>query len=228
MNKIEIEAKNVKKNFEQGSVCTEVLKGISAQFEQGKTYALTGVSGTGKSTLLHIIAGLDAPSSGEVLYDNKDIASLSPDQRTHFLNRYIGLVFQLPYLIRELSVLENVMLMGLIKGDPESECKKRALELLVSVGLEDKANHQPASLSGGQQQRVAILRALFNKPAFLLADEPTGNLDELSGKLIIELLLRYQNEWGMGIIVSSHDAYVAERMEIVYKLHDGVLDIRET
>lgn len=223
MQPIEIFLQDVKKDFPQGNGCLEVLKGISVTFKQGQTYAITGVSGTGKSTLLHIIAGLDIPSSGMIYFNNQNIALFSPHQRSEFFNTCIGLVFQSPYLIKELTVLENIMVMGLIKGDNREKCKKRAQELLVSIGLEDKAEHRPASLSGGQQQRIAILRAIFNKPAFLFADEPTGNLDEYTAQTVVDLLLQCHAQWHMGIIVSSHDTYVAEKMQFTYQLRDGLL-----
>jgi len=223
MKKTTIKIENIIKSFKQGHITTEILKGISYTFEQGQTYALTGSSGAGKSTLIHIIAGLDEPTSGHVLLDNIDLANISEEQKEVFFSDVIGLVFQQPYLIKELSVLENVMLKGLIENDDREHCKKRGNELLNLVGLQGKENSQPSALSGGQQQRVALARALFNKPAFLIADEPTGNLDEKTGALIVDLLLKYQREWNMGIIICSHDMYVAERMEHSVRLRDGQL-----
>ena len=215
--------KEVTKYFLQGDSHITVLDSISILFEQGNTYAIIGVSGTGKSTLMHIIAGLDRPSNGSVSFDNQFLADFSPAQQSKFLNRSIGLMFQLPYLINELSVLENIMIPGLIAKKSQHHCEKKALLLLEQTGIVDKAHHKPASLSGGQQQRVALARALFNKPAFLLADEPTGNLDIATGKGIVNLLLFCKQEWNMGIIITSHDAYVAHAMEITYQLQAGQL-----
>ncbi len=221
LNSAEITVNNLKKYFMQGAIQLEVLKGISYCFKQGHTYAITGVSGTGKSTFIHLLAGLDTPSAGSVYFNNQNLASLSVDERRLFLNKSVGLVFQLPYLIRELSVLENIMLKGLIAEEDIATCERKAYELLAKIDLKDKAQDRPTTLSGGQQQRVAVLRAIFNKPAFLLADEPTGNLDEQTGKIVVDLLLECNTDWGMGIIVSSHDAYVAQNMSTVFQLKDG-------
>lgn len=218
-----IEAQGIKKNFIQGERQIAVLKGIDACFEQGKTYAITGVSGTGKSTFLHLLAGLDIPTEGTISFGGKNLAILSSSERSLFLNKSIGLIFQSPYLIKELSVVENVMVPGMIAGGGFETCKKRALELLGSVGILEMAESCPMSLSGGQQQRVAVARAIFNEPSFLLADEPTGNLDIKTGKKIVDLLLKCRQQWAMGIIVSSHDSYVAHSMEQVYQICEGIL-----
>ncbi len=215
---------DLKKSFMQGKKDLNVLSGITVNFSQGKTYAITGVSGSGKSTFMHLLAGLDTPSAGAITYNNTDISKLNPDARMKFLNKEIGLVFQDPYLIRELSVLENCMIKGLIAGNSFQDEIQRAIELLEKVGLADKAYCKPGALSGGQQQRVAIVRAIFNRPTFLLADEPTGSLDEGMGTEIVNLLLQCQKEWNMGLVVSSHDPIVYKRMEIVYHLHNGLLE----
>lgn len=220
---IELSASNIKKNFAQGDVELQVLKGITFHFEKNKSYAITGPSGSGKSTLIHLLAGLDKPTSGHIYFNGQDIAAFSESGRHFFLRQSVGLVFQLPYLIRELNVIENVMLKGMIEGANKLQARKHALDLLAKMGIEHKADHAPFSLSGGEQQRVAIARALFTKPAFLLADEPTGNLDVATGKVIVELLLACQAEWHMGIIISSHDEYVAQRMEKVLHLENGLL-----
>jgi len=222
-DKSRITLQELKKFFGQGRARLEVLRGINASFESGKTYAITGVSGTGKSTLLHLIAGLDVPSEGKVLFNGRSLADFDNVERTAFLNSVVGLVFQSPYLIAELSVLENVMVPVLIAGNKRSDAEKKAVRLLKSVGIGQKVSASPSSLSGGQQQRVAIARALINEPDFLLADEPTGNLDIETGKQIVDLLLQCQQKWGMGIIVSSHDAYIAKNMQTVFQLRDGRL-----
>lgn len=211
------------KLFRQGDTDILVLDNISLSCTQGIAYALTGASGSGKSTLIQLLAGLDIPTRGQVLFNNKNLASFSRTEREIFLNKKIGLVFQQPHLIRELSVLENVMVPGMIAGISRADCVSRAQELLEAVAIGDKADHKPASLSGGQQQRLVLARALFNRPAFLLADEPTGNLDLQTGKSIIELLLRLQKEYHMGIVVSTHDSYVASNMQETFELHNGKL-----
>jgi ABC-type lipoprotein export system ATPase subunit len=217
-------AKNLHKSFVQGKKTLEVLRGINISFKKGCSYAIRGVSGSGKSTLMHILGGLDIPSNGTVFYDKHNIFKLGASKKEFFLNRLVGFVFQFHYLIKELNVLQNIALMGLIKKDPSDLCEKKAMELLESIGLKDIAQSYPTQLSGGQLQRVAILRAIFNKPSFLLADEPTGDLDEKNASVIVDLISRCQKEWGMGIIMCTHDKSVYERMEKVFTLHEGVLE----
>lgn len=219
----QLRAEHVSKSFMQGLIATEILTDITVLFAQRHTYAITGASGSGKSTLLYLLAGLEVPTRGHVYFNNESIDLLSAPARSHLLNQSLGLVFQLPYLIAELSVVQNVMLKGIIAGEPLDACEEKAHTLLARVGLGAKAASNPSSLSGGQQQRVAIVRALFNEPAFLLADEPTGNLDEHTGRGVIDFLLECQSQWGMGMIISSHDAYVAQAMQTVLQLHDGRL-----
>jgi lipoprotein-releasing system ATP-binding protein len=219
----EISLTQVKKSFRQGQNTVEVLCDLNTQFQQGFSYAITGVSGSGKSTLLHLLAGIDTPTAGHIYLNGHDLATMKTTAREEMLHKTIGLVFQLPYLIAELSVIENVMLKGLIEGRTTPQCRKQALYLLEMVGLATQAERSPASLSGGQQQRVAIARAIFNKPAFLIADEPTGNLDEATGNTIVELLLFCQTEWKMGIIVSTHNLSVAGQMDVVFELKDGTI-----
>lgn len=220
---LKIIAENLSKEYEQGKQKLIVINSVSETFEQSKTYAITGCSGSGKSTLLHLLAGIDNPTSGNVLFNNKAISSFSNKEKEKFFNKSVGLVFQLPYLIRELTVIENVIIKGLISGLSTKESKKTGMSLLEKTGLVEKANNFPGQLSGGQQQRVAILRAVFNKPKFLLADEPTGNLDEKTGQHIINFLLEYQKEFDMGLIVSSHDNYVTKKMEHIFELKEGKL-----
>jgi ABC-type lipoprotein export system ATPase subunit len=215
---------NLKKEYGHGAKFQEIIRGVSTAFMQGTTYAITGVSGVGKSTLLYILAGLDAPTSGHVLFNDKDLLQFTSAEKEQFLNKSIGLVFQYPYLIRELSVIENVMMKGLIARQNDANAIKKAKNLLQLVGLSEKVEAHPASLSGGQQQRVAIARALFYEPVFLLADEPTGNLDNKTGKEIIDLLLQCHKEWGVGLIVSSHDTYLVNKMNVIFELKDGILE----
>ncbi|MBD3231315.1 ATP-binding cassette domain-containing protein [Candidatus Dependentiae bacterium] len=202
-----------------------VLKGINVSFEQGKTYAIIGVSGSGKSTLMHLLGGLDYPTSGSVLFDNQDIFKFTILEKEKFLNTKLGFVFQFHHLIKELNVLENIILMGLIKGDQRIKCINRAKDLLKKVGMFEKINSYPTELSGGQQQRVAILRAIFNKPSFLLADEPTGDLDAQNAQGIVDLLINCQKEWGMGLIICTHDKAVYKKMNHVYRLNEGILKL---
>jgi ABC-type lipoprotein export system ATPase subunit len=214
---------NLSKSFNQSNNKIDIIIEITTSFKRGTTYAITGRSGAGKSTLMHLIAGLEMPDSGSVLYNKINIFSCSVREKEHFLSTTIGLVFQSPHLIKELTILENVMLKGLLQGKCFKENKKKATELLTLVGLLDYTNQRVASLSGGQQQRVAIARALFSEPAFLLADEPTGNLDAKTGYAIVDLLVQCSQKWNMGLIISSHDPYVAKKMNIVYELIYGKL-----
>lgn len=227
MEKAVLAVENLHKTFVNGTNKLAILRGITIAFDQGSSYAITGVSGSGKSTFIHLLAGLDRPTAGIVSFNHINLATVKPADRDHFLQHSIGLVFQLPYLIAELSVLENIMMRGLIAGMKRAQCRSHAMELLDAVGLVEKASCNPCSLSGGQQQRVALARAIFSKPAFLLADEPTGSLDEHTAHDIVELLLTCQREWGMGIIVSSHDTYVACHMQTVYRLKDGTMTSKE-
>ncbi len=211
--------KSVKKIYESSAQAGPVFEKISCSFQQGKTYAIRGVSGSGKSTLLHLLGGLDVPTQGEVLLNDISIASLGRE----FLQNTIGFAFQAHYLVNELPIIQNIMLPGRVKGLSDDLCKERAHALLQLIGLSDKAQAFPPELSGGQQQRVALARALFNKPAFLLADEPTGNLDEDNAQLVVDILLEANKTEGMGVVICSHDAAVYRRMEIVYVLEHGAL-----
>jgi lipoprotein-releasing system ATP-binding protein len=218
-----IKLEDVSKFFRQANDEINVLSGINFQFEQDFSYALTGVSGTGKSTLLHIIAGFDNPSKGKVYYNSMDIGKLSKKDKKDFLSNSLGFLFQSPYLVNELTIIENAMLKGLISGKSYEDCLPFALELLEKLGLNAKAQYAPYLLSGGEQQRVALARALFTKPCFLIADEPTAHLDDLNKNIIIDLLLAYQKEWKMGLIVATHDPFVTRKMEIRLKICNGNL-----
>lgn len=223
MEKATLATERISKKFMQGKEEIIVLNNIDSMFMQERSYAITGISGSGKSTFIHIIAGLDSPTTGTVLFNDLSLQTLTPSCLEQFLNKSIGLVFQSPHLIRELSVIENIMLPGLISGQKKNICEQKAIQLLQKIELSQKKDSKVGELSGGQQQRVAIARALFNKPVFLIADEPTGNLDLATGKTIVDLLLSCHQEWGMGLIVSSHDDYVAQKMDEVYRLSEGSL-----
>ena len=199
---------HVSKHYVQGGEDLEVLADVSLRFDGGKTYAITGASGSGKSTLLHILGGLDQPSTGAV-------------QMQGVKRSELGFVFQFHYLLRELTVLENVALAGQINGHNGAMSRERAGALLDQLGVGGRMHAYPHQLSGGEQQRVAIARALFNKPKFVLADEPTGNLDAANAADVTELFLDAQKQWGMGLIVCTHDAAVYSKMDTVYEVHDG-------
>jgi lipoprotein-releasing system ATP-binding protein len=223
LKKVTLSTVDLHKDFYQGGKVQKVLRGITATFAHDHAYAITGVSGSGKSTFLHLLGGLDVPTAGQVLFNGRDLATLKHEQKNAMLNQALGFVFQFHYLVKELPVLENVMLPGLVRGDRRAVCRQRVLQLLAMMGVEGKEHAYTATLSGGEQQRVAIARALFNRPAFLLADEPTGNLDADNARAVIDLFFKAKAEWGMGIILCSHDPVVYERMATVYRLHDGVI-----
>lgn len=227
MNSPTLILSSIHKSYTQAGSMVPILQGVTASFEYGQSYAITGISGSGKSTLVYILAGLDAPAHGTILYNGQDINQFNQAQKAHFLNHSIGLAFQYPYLIKELTVLENVMVKGMIGNATAPECRQNALELLDQVGLADHADYFPGQLSGGQQQRVALARALMNNPAFLIADEPTANLDAQTGTMIFDLIMRLQQERGMGVIISSHDQQVIGRMMSVYQLKDGLLTLKK-
>ena len=215
--------KCVKKDFYNTNQAVPVLNGISQIFQKGFSYAIVGSSGCGKSTLLHVIAGIDASSSGEISYDSHAINAMNCVQKSALLHDTLGLVFQDSYLINELSVLENIILKGLIAGKNYATCYKRAYALLQAMGLLDKAHVLPIHLSGGQQQRIALARALFSQPDFLIADEPTGSLDEKASHEIINLILSLQRSYNMGIVISTHNQSIAARMDYQLHLQDGLL-----
>ncbi len=214
---------DVCKWYTQAGQKLDVLNKVSLTFIQGMSYAITGASGSGKSTLLHILGGLDTPCSGKVLYNGYDLAQVSVQQKETILKTKVGFVFQFHYLIKELTALENIALPGRIVGLPQDVLHGRAYELLKKVGLADKGDCYVRQLSGGEQQRVAIARALFNKPRFLFADEPTGNLDAYNADLVVDLLQAYQQEWNMGMILCTHDRTIARRMDNEKKMEKGGL-----
>lgn len=215
--------KNVTKIFFTPQSTVTVIKDCSASFYMGKSYALIGPSGSGKTTILHLCGGIEKPTAGAVAYNNSSIESFSHTDRAAFLYKTIGLAFQEPFLLPELTTLENVVLKDLIAGKNLASAKKEGIRLLEEVGLADKADSFPCTLSGGQAQRVALLRALYKKPSFLLADEPIAHLDKDSQKSILDMIQQAQKEWGMGIIISSHDPSLIQAMDKVYQVSDQTL-----
>ncbi|MBN1549274.1 ABC transporter ATP-binding protein [Candidatus Babeliales bacterium] len=218
-----LELSRVSKSFQEGKTILRVLEEINAKFFQGNSYAISGVSGSGKSTLMHIMAGIESPDGGTVFFSGKSLSTFSSLERSQLLNKQMGLVFQNPYLIKELTILENTALKGLISGESRDESYQRARVLLKQVGLASKDHTYPGALSGGQQQRAALARALFHRPTVILADEPTGNLDKATGKSIIDLLVEHQKSDGSALVICSHDPYVLDTMEHGYVLSGGLL-----
>ena len=219
-----IEVKNLTKTFHAPGGDVHALDGINFKIKTGSFVSIIGKSGSGKSTLLSQLGALDQPTSGEIIVDDTDITKLSGSKQTTYRSKKIGFVFQQYNLIPNLTALENVMLGLEFGGVPAGERKERALELLELVGIdEDQARRRPAKLSGGQQQHVSIARALGNEPAFILADEPTGNLDSETGKTIFKLLHDLSRGHNTTIIVVTHDLDIAGRTDHTYQLKDGKL-----
>lgn len=220
MNAI-VEAVNLKKTYMLGKIPVEALRGVNLKVEKGDFLAVLGPSGSGKSTLLNLIGALDKPTSGTLLIDGIDVSKLNDSQLAD-LRLKVGFVFQFFNLIPRFAALDNVELSMSIAGKNQEERKKRAQELLDTVGLKDRTRHKPAELSGGQQQRVAIARALANNPSFLLLDEPTGNIDSKTAHEVIEIIKRL-NEKGVTIIMVTHDQHLAREAKRIVQMMDGVI-----
>jgi putative ABC transport system ATP-binding protein len=218
-----LEARNLVKRYPLGEGEVEALRGVSMAVEQGEFVAIMGASGSGKSTMLHMLGGLDLPTSGEVVIDGVNISALDEEHRTLTRREKTGFVFQFFNLIPLLTVEENVSLPFLIAGEQASRHRERIDELLALVGLADKAHHRPDQLSAGEQQRVALARALATEPAILLADEPTGNLDYTTGAEILKLLWDSADRLGQTIILVTHDARAAAYADRVLVVRDGQL-----
>lgn len=213
-----IEAKGIEKSF--GNL--KVLKGIDFNAEKSEVVSIMGASGAGKSTLLQILGTLSTPDKGTLLIDGTDVTTLSRKEISTFRNRKIGFVFQFHHLLPEFTSLENVMIPALINGASESDAKKRAAELLDTLGLAERATHKPSELSGGEQQRVAIARALMNKPAVLFADEPSGNLDSVTKAELHQLFFRLRDDLGQTIVIVTHDPDLAKMCDRSLFMRDGV------
>ncbi len=212
----------IKKSYRSGEVLLDVLKGVDLEINRGDFIGIMGPSGSGKSTLLSIIGTLEKPDEGEVFYGDKAITSLDDEALSRLRNRRIGFVFQFHNLLPEFNALENVMLPLLIKGESRSKAGKRVGELLEKLGLSGRSHHYPSELSGGERQRVAVARALINGPDVLLADEPTGNLDRKNADMLMDLLLRL-NEEGTTIVLVTHNEQLGKYFKATYHLVDGRL-----
>ena len=221
-NDIFLAAEGIRKTFRIGTHAVEVLRGVSLEVKKGDWLALFGASGSGKTTLLDILGTLSRPDAGELRIGGADMLKMSRRNIVNFRRRNIGFVFQSYHILPELNILENVMLPGSLNGMRRSEAKARAEELLEKVGLAHRLGHRPNELSGGEQQRTAIARALMNRPALLLADEPTGNLDSVTGKGILDLFLKLRAESDTTTIMVTHDRGVASLAGSIVELRDGV------
>ena len=214
-----ITAHNIRKNYEG----LEVLKGVSVDINEGEIVSIVGSSGAGKSTLLHILGTLAKADSGSMEINRKVIDKLNAKQLASFRNEEIGFIFQAHQLLPEFSALENVCIPAWIKGDSKKEAKKKATELLASLGLEDRLHHKPMELSGGEQQRVAVARALINNPSVIFADEPSGNLDSESAKILHELFFKLRDQYNQTFVIVTHNRKLAQMSDRMLEMKDGLI-----
>ena len=223
MNKGYLAAKEIHKKYPSGDTKLHVLRGVNMRLERGESVSIVGQSGAGKSTLLHILGALEPPTAGSVELDGCSIFDIDDSDRSYFRNRKLGFVFQFHYLLAEFSALENVSMPLRIRNMLPETANEAASAILAEVGLADRAHHRPAQLSGGEQQRVAVARALVHEPDFVLADEPTGNLDRGNEKMVIDLLFQGLKKRGMGFVLVTHDESLAALTARSYSLEGGRL-----
>ena len=220
MNEL-IVAEGVEKEYRGGSEVLRVLKGVNLTVHEAELVAVVGASGVGKSTLLHVLGALDRPTAGQVRFRGQDLFARPEHDLTRFRRDEVGFVFQLYNLLADFSALENAMLPALIQRRPAGEARERAMDALREVGLLERMGHRPGELSGGEQQRVALARALVGRPAMILADEPTGNLDPKTSEDVFELFARLQAERGVAFVIATHNLELARRADRLVRLVDG-------
>ena len=223
MSAVVIEAKSVSKVFHQGKLNVEVLNGVDFRVAAGESHAILGASGAGKSTLMHLLGGLDHVSGGEIRIADTELSKLSETRLGNLRNRHLGFIYQFHHLLPEFSALENIAMPLLIRRQKFSTACDEARAWLAKVGLTERAEHKPGELSGGERQRVALARALVTRPDCLLADEPTGNLDQHTAGQMLELMLGLNREMNTALVVVTHDLSIAQRMQFRWHMHDGIL-----
>ena len=224
MNKVVLKCDNVSKSYKDGQLNVNVLNQLRLEVLEGQSVSIIGSSGSGKSTLMHILGGLDKPTSGSVVLMGQDLNQLGQKQLGLLRNQYLGFVYQFHHLLPEFSALENVMMPLLIGKMKKAEAEQRAVEMLEKAGLKKRIQHRPSELSGGERQRAAIARALVTRPKCLLADEPTGNLDRKNAQNVLDMMLDLKSELHTSLIVVTHDDELAVRFERVMLMHDGRLE----
>ncbi|MDG5765894.1 ABC transporter ATP-binding protein [Balneolales bacterium ANBcel1] len=218
-----LKATDIHKTYRGKTEPVQVLRGLDISIHRNDLAAIVGASGSGKSTLLHILGGLDRPDSGSIRFRDRELSSMDDETLAGFRNRNIGFVFQFHHLLPEFSALENVFMPGLIAGKSMAEIKQRAEYLLEETGLKDRIDHRPSELSGGEQQRVAVARALMNEPEIIMADEPTGNLDERNTEKLLALLMDLKQKEQSAIVLITHDHRIAHITPSVFHLQEGRL-----
>lgn len=228
MSEIILKARNIRKTYKEGKVSTEVLKNVNVDIYKDEITAIIGQSGSGKSTLLHVLGTLDSPDSGELIFNNENLFSLSANKKAQFRNKNLGFVYQFHHLLGDFSALENVMMPLLIAGTPVKTAKEQALSYLQKVGLSHRVNYRPQEMSGGERQRVAIARALVNKPDLVLADEPTGNLDAKNAQEVFNLFTYLAKTEHLAVVMVTHDQNLASKCDRTYLMKDGVIDVQNS
>ncbi len=223
VDKTIIECQNLDQYFDDGDTRVDIFQGLNLEIKQGERLAIVGASGSGKSTLLYMMGGLDHIKSGKVLLDGYDISQLNAKKLGILRNKTLGFVYQFHHLLAEFSALENVAMPLLIRGDSTAQATEKALYILDQVGLSHRVKHTPGELSGGERQRAAIARALVTNPKCLLADEPTGNLDNTTARQVYDLLIRLNEDRHISLVLVTHDEKLAASMDKVLLLHDGQL-----
>jgi lipoprotein-releasing system ATP-binding protein len=227
MNNVILNSQKLCKSYNDGSANVEVLKGIDLTISQGDRIAIIGPSGSGKSTLLHLMGGLDKPTTGEVTISDVNWQKISEKQRCQLRNQRLGFVYQFHHLLPEFTAVENVAMPLLLSGMAVKNAEQQASDMLDHVGLQHRKVHKPAQLSGGERQRVAIARALVHQPHCVLADEPTGNLDQTTASKVFDLMLDLNRQMNTALVIVTHDPQIAQRMDRVFVLHEGTLSLQD-